>query len=194
MHGSSLLKNGESFLFCGLSGVGKSSLAAVLCERGYHLVADDISVIINKTEYSSIIPGIRQLKLWQDVMVNLEKDYMQFETVRSGVLRYKVPLSDAPVSENNRLKIIFILEKKNTAGFELIEVKGTKKFELLKKHTYREQYLKGLDTLDINFKQITGLLQNTRVFQLFRPSSPLLLKELADFVEEILETFHNTKN
>jgi hypothetical protein len=187
MHGSSLVKDGKTYLFCGMSGVGKSSLAAVLCERGYQLIADDISVVMNRHDYSSIIPGIRQLKLWQDVMVKLEKDYTQFENVRSGVLRYKVPFTDKDVNENNKVEMIFILERKNTDGFQIFEAKGTTKFELIKKNTYRERYLKGLGTLESNFKQISDLMQNTKVFHLLRPSNPLLLNELADFVEHKIE-------
>lgn len=45
MHCSAVEKNGEAILICGESGCGKSTLTSAYLSNGYHLMADDMSVV-----------------------------------------------------------------------------------------------------------------------------------------------------
>lgn len=183
LHGSSVLKNGCSTIFCGKSGAGKSTLAALLSRRGYYLLADDISIVHSTGDISSVTTGITHLKLWQDVVQQLYGDYSRLPRVREQLLRYKVRVDNPNINTVNRLQNIVILEKNNNTVFEWEEVFGMQKFSLVKDHTYREQYIKGLETTLPHFHQINALIGNVRVYLLRRPDSSLLLNELADFVE-----------
>ena len=173
----------RSTIFCGKSGTGKSTLAALLTQKGYSLLADDISVINTNGKISTVIPGITKIKLWQDVAEQLYKDYSKFPKVRDQLLRYKIPDSSSKEMEETQIGNIIILEKKNSAGFELNKISGAEKFSLLVENTYRLQYIEGLETSLNHFREISELIKNVNVFILRRPSSPLLLNELVDFIE-----------
>lgn len=183
LHGSSVTKGNQATIFCGKSGTGKSTLAALLTKKGYSLLADDISVINTVGEKSSVIPGITNLKLWQDVAEKLYTDYSKFPKVRDQLLRYKIPVSLSQKTQETKIQNIVILERKNSKGFELIKIIGAKKFTLLAENTYRMQYIEGLEKSKNHFIKINELIKNVNVFILRRPNSPLLLNELVDFIE-----------
>jgi hypothetical protein len=187
-HGSTVVKNGNAYLIGGNSGAGKSSLAATLVKRGFSLLADDISVVQTASGKPVVCPGIPHLKLWEDVMIKLEEDVSRYPKVRPQILKYRKPASEEFLNRSVPLHSIVILHSNNTAGFEIRPVKGVEKFNLLKNNTYRHQYLDGLEKTVQHFRMATELAGSCRVYQLKRPSSPLLLEELADyFVEEIIQ-------
>lgn len=186
LHGSCVVRDGLATIICGRSGAGKSTLAALLNKRGFSLLADDISIVNNLDGFASVSMGIPQFKLWQDVAEKLYRDYSKFSRIREQLLRYRVPAENSSSGIENKLKQIIILEKKNTPQFEWIEAKGMEKFSLLKDHTYREQYIAGLDIALDHFYAVNALLNHVRIFILRRPDGPLLLNELTDFVEKKL--------
>lgn len=183
LHASSVVKNSRATIFCGSSGTGKSTLAAMLTLKGYSILADDISLINTAGRTSSVIPGIPNLKLWQDVAEQLYKNFEEFPRVRDQLLRYTIPGHFSKGEEVNHIENIIILDKKNSAGFELKKITGVEKFTILKDNTYKVQYIEGLGASLNHFYLLTELIQNVNIFVLRRPNSPLLLKEMVEFIE-----------
>ncbi|MCF8346878.1 MAG: hypothetical protein K9G38_06670 [Bacteroidales bacterium] len=183
-HGSTVVKDNKAYVIGGVSGAGKSSLAATLVKRGYSLLADDISVIRTNKEKVMVCPGIPHLKLWEDVMKKLEEDLTLYPKVRPQLLKYRKPAGPEFTNQSTELHSIHVLSSKNTPGFETEAVKGVEKFNLLKNNTYRYQYLDGLEKTVHHFRLTTDIAARSRVYRLKRPSSPLLLNELADYFEE----------
>lgn len=187
-HGSTVVKDGKAYVIGGSSGAGKSSLAATLVKRGFSLLADDISVLKTEAGQPVVYPGIPHLKLWEDVMRKLEEDVTLYPKVRPQLLKYRKPAGEDFINRSAPIHNIVILHSRNTPGFEIKPVKGVEKFNLLKNNTYRYQYLPGLEKTVAHFRMATELAGACKVFQLKRPTSPLLLEELADyFVEEVVE-------
>jgi len=187
-HGSTVVKDGNAYVIGGSSGAGKSSLAATLVKMGFYLLADDISVIKTEAGQPVVYPGIPHLKLWEDVMKKLEEDVAQYPKVRPQILKYRKPAGKEFINNSTPLHSIVILNSKNTPGFEIKAVKGVEKFNLLKNNTYRYQYLPGLEKTVEHFRMATELAGACKVFQLKRPTSPLLLEELANyFIEEVVQ-------
>ena len=186
LHGSTVVKGEKAYVIGGISGSGKSSLAATLVKRGYTLLADDITVIDPGKTPPVVHPGIPHLKLWEDVMEKLREDVNQYPKVRPQLLKYRKPAGPAFMQETTPLDSIWILNTKNTEGFELEQIKGVEKFNRLRNNTYRHQYLDGLEKTVPHFRMATALATSMPVYQLKRPTSPLLLEELAEFFEETL--------
>ena len=185
-HGSTVVKDGRAMIISGNSGAGKSTLAAVLVKRGYHLLADDISVIDFREKEAVVYPGIPHLKLWEDVLKKMgEKP--EYDKVRPQLLKYrkpvKGPLTNVPVVADK----IIVLGTKNSEGFEAKQVKGIEKFNVLKNNTYRFQFVEGLGVMKRHFDMVSHLAGSLEVWQVKRPVSPLLLEELGDFVEELMQ-------
>lgn len=66
LHGSCVTKHGAAVLIMGQSGAGKSTLAAEFLQRGWQLMADDISAVtLDRGEYA-VSPGYPSQKLWKD--------------------------------------------------------------------------------------------------------------------------------
>jgi hypothetical protein len=180
-HGSTVVKNGGAWVIGGSSGAGKSSLAATLVRRGFDLLADDISVIKMEASQPVVYPGIPHLKLWEDVMKKLEEDLSLYPKVRPQLLKYRKPAGKEFINAPTPLHGIVILGTMNNPGFELKTIKGVEKFNLLKNNTYRYQYLNGLEKTVQHFRLATALASSCKLYQLKRPSSPLLLEELAEY-------------
>ena len=67
VHGSAILHNRKAILFCGRTGIGKSTLAAGFINKGFQILADDVCVITLDVNNCPIVhPGYLQMKLWTD--------------------------------------------------------------------------------------------------------------------------------
>jgi len=185
-HGSTVVKDDKAYVIGGISGAGKSSLAAALVKKGYRLLADDISVIQIENGKPIVLPGIPHLKLWEDVLKKLEEDSSQYVKVRPQLLKYRKPAGSEFLTLPVPLESITVLSTKNTEGFETEAIKGAEKFNVLKNNTYRYQFVEGLEKTMPHFKLTTELAASSRIYKVQRPTSPLLLKELADHFEQTI--------
>ena len=98
LHASAVAVANRAMLFCGRSGVGKSTIAALLCQKGYPLLVDD-ACNINLTpsgQYAVRADG-RMLKLWAQSLNHLPKSLQQGAAVRADTDKFYVrpPRSDA---------------------------------------------------------------------------------------------------
>lgn len=64
MHGVALARTSGTVIFVGPSGIGKSFIAALLIERGWSLLADDMCVLTPSGGPVELIPGYAGLRLW----------------------------------------------------------------------------------------------------------------------------------
>ncbi len=90
LHGSAIKVNDGVCVFVGLSGNGKSTVAAAFRQRGYQVLADDVCVVsIREDGLPLVIPGYPQLKLWADTLKKLEQSTKELRQVRPLRLSYK---------------------------------------------------------------------------------------------------------
>ena len=68
LHGSLVEKNGQGLLLLGISGSGKSSLAAALTNYGYRVLADDFSLVGEDLKAIASYPSLR---IWPKDLENL---------------------------------------------------------------------------------------------------------------------------
>ena len=184
IHGSAVKFGESACLFSGLSGVGKSSLTATFVKKGFQFLADDISVVDNDL---NIVPGFPNMKIWDDVLKKLGVDTSELNEVRPNVKKYDVREKKAFYPNLIPVDKIFILQTKNTPGFEYEELIGIEKFNAIKNNTYRYKFVGGLEKQLDHFKTLNKLLPKIKVYRMLRPQSPVLLNELADF---IIDTFN----
>lgn len=184
MHASSVKKGGKGFLIAGTSASGKSTLSAGLLKKGYSIISDDISVIALEKEIEHFIyPGMPHLKLWKDVLVHMNEN-LNLEKVRPMLEKYKKPTIPGKKLNPVKLDKIVVLSTKNTPGYYVEEVHGFEKFNLLRQNVYRIQFVDKLCRIESNFKNLSKLATETKVFLVKRPLSPLKIWELAIFVED----------
>lgn len=182
IHGSAIKVGDEAIIITGNSAVGKSSIAAGLDAKGFPVLSDDISVlsITGKDEFK-LHPGTSHLKLWSDIL-----DYFHYEDnlvkVRSQLEKYYTPTKEKidPL-DSVSIRHIVCLTTKNTNGFSHEEIFGATKFSTLSFHTYRKQFIEGLDLLEDHFQQISLLSNFIKLHRISRAEKPIMVNELVDF-------------
>lgn len=91
LHASAIAVNGKAVLFCGVSGAGKSTIAAALGARGYTLVTDDQAAITLDDSGTPIVhPDGRLLKLWTRSIDALKLDERKGEAMRDRMEKFYV--------------------------------------------------------------------------------------------------------
>lgn len=184
IHGSSVKINNQAFIFTGLSGVGKSSLAAFFAKKGYQILADDICVI-NKNH--DVEPGFPKMKIWKDIMDKLGIKDNSLNKIRPEIMKFHVSVQNNFYSKPVKLDKILILNTRNDAGFKCEEITGLQKFNIIKANTFRYKFIDGLGLQLKHFQLLNKLLPEIKVYRITRPQSPIMLEELTKF---ILETFN----
>ncbi len=99
LHASAVRVGDAAVLFCGVSGAGKSTIAAALGTRGFDLVADDFcGVTIGADGAACVHPDGRQMKLWDDAIDGLALEERRGDAVRRRLRKFHVdPIAASPV-------------------------------------------------------------------------------------------------
>lgn len=187
MHGSSISICGKAYIFSGISGVGKSTLAAGLMNRGYELLSDDISVVsVDETKHPIVFAGYPGVKLWADSLTKLGKDPENYQRVRTKLNKHHLHAQGQYHSEALLLGGVYILQTKNTDGIQMESLKGIEKFNALKNNTYRLNFIKGLGNTESHFNHISTLASHCPVKRIIRSSKTFSLHELLNLIEQEL--------
>jgi len=181
VHGSAIRFGLSTSIFTGLSGAGKSSIAAWFVQQGYQILADDISVINHSLQ---VEPGFPGMKIWKDVLEKLGISTDSLSSIRPDIQKYKYGVESNFCTQPLPVKNIFIIHPKNTPGFEAEELTGIEKFNALKNNTFRYRFVEGLQKQQEHFMVINQLIQQVKVYRIKRPQAPVMLKEFADFLLE----------
>jgi len=183
MHGSSFLTRNGAVLITGYSGSGKSTLAMAMQQKNFPILSDDISALqCDQVNGIDLHVGMQHLKLWKDVI-----DYLgntdPMKKVRPSIEKYQVPSTSFAEEGPFPLKTIICLSAKTLPGFTIEKINGAMKFGLLKSQIFRNQFFESIGDPYINFNNLAMLAKVVDVYIIGRPSIPLLIHELADFVE-----------
>ena len=185
LHASAVSVGGRAMLFCGQSGAGKSTMAAMLCERGYALLNDDVcSLRPNAAGGYSVMPDGRMLKLWAPSVEHLELEERRGPAVRQATEKfYMAP----PQSELEPQSVggVYLLEEA-AAG----EASSLRKLPLaeamlgLKQNSYRPALVQAMGMEAAYFMATAALQNEASLYVLRRPKE----FEAAGATIELLET------
>jgi len=82
----------KAVAICGGSTLGKSTLAAELCARGWKLLSDNLTRVQCDANGPRVWPSDRAVKLWQEACDLLCVETTGLQRVRGDVKRYRVPM------------------------------------------------------------------------------------------------------
>jgi hypothetical protein len=118
LHAASVAHNGRAFVFCGRSGIGKSTLAAALCRAGCTFVSDDVcSIGCDEAGIPVLWPDGRRLKLFEESIARLDLDGQRRGTVRAGIGKHYVePPGGREIDGPAPLAAIYILRDQTLPG------------------------------------------------------------------------------
>ena len=114
LHAACLRVSGRTLAIAGQSGMGKSTMAMALAQRGHQLLSDDLTVIQQQGLAAPLVlPAFPRLKLWRDSLESLDVDLAGLAQVRDGMDKFNLSRGDrfgfdpAP----NPLHAILLLEE-----------------------------------------------------------------------------------
>jgi hypothetical protein len=109
IHASAVRIDGRAVLFAGISGIGKSTLAAALGQRGHILLADDVSAFDPQT--ATILPAFPQRKLATDSLEALQLDHSGMLPNRPGQPKFRVPVAADFATTALQPSAVYILQR-----------------------------------------------------------------------------------
>lgn len=182
LHASAVLLDGRAVAFVGVSGEGKSSMAAAMHARGYAIVSDDVTAI-DLTGTFTVHPGFPRLKLDPAVAQVLEIPAETLTVIHphltergyfnaTGFTHNPVPLSAIVVLEDGPAIHI----SKLTAQEALLE---------LLRHCYAARHMRNHASAE-RFRQAGRLANAIPIYRLTRPRLLNMLPELAGLLEEMV--------
>jgi hypothetical protein len=186
LHASSVCFEGKAILFSGVSGIGKSTLAAAFTEKGYSMVSDDISLVIPDRERGAVIvPGYPQAKLWKDSLTMLNRHDSGLEKVRENLNKFKLDVTSGFHRDKTlEIKTVYLISVKHTRGIELHELKGAEKFTALKANIFRPKWIERLSDRVSPFSLLAILSRACDVKKISRPEDIGCLNELIERIKE----------
>jgi hypothetical protein len=195
LHAASVAVDGRAWVFCGRSGIGKSTLAAALCRAGCLFVNDDVCAIgLDETQTPVLWPDGRRLKLFEDSIARLDLDGKLRGLVRAGIGKHYVepPAPEVPVREMDApatVAGIYILRDRKLPGeagtysgsiFErLSPLNGA---QALLEESYRRRLALAMARGSRQVAVTAAILRHTPIFQWTRPRG---LDRLEDTVAEL---------
>ncbi|SDF15646.1 hypothetical protein [Sporomusa acidovorans] len=170
IHGSTVVINGCGVIFTGISGAGKSTMAAALHKKGYPLLADDVSAIIcDPNGIFWVNPGYPQQKLWQASAAMMGIDTAAFDRVCEDKDKYAVPVAAGFRRSPVPVAAVYEIVVKPCADVSIVPLKGAAKLTTIMGNTYRGEFINGLGMQVTHFKQCAHLIKQVQAFRLTRP-------------------------
>lgn len=193
LHASAVILNDELFLFCGRSGIGKSTLASQLHSRGYNIFSDDKCVLFweETEEKFYAYPTLRIARLWKDATDKITDTsfLMNPQSVSLKQEKYQYILSEeAYISRPKAINRIFRIHNlPETGKMQVFNPTGIRKIRQLRAQTHRLNFVKGLGKTKIHWNYLEQIVQNVSFAVLGRPKNTPI-EEFVNFVEHQIKT------
>ncbi len=185
IHASSIETRQGAVLFTGHSGCGKSTLLAAFLQRGYEMLADDITAIsTDGNGVPMVFPALPRSKLWADAAEHLGHDPVSLIPLRPDARKYALPTRRQFSRQPVPLGKIFLLDPKDEDELSIEKLEKMGGFQVLLDHTYREQFLGAMETREAHLQMATAAASQSTFYRVLRPATSYQLLELADLIED----------
>lgn len=185
VHAASILTAHGAVLFAAHSGHGKSTLLAAMVNRGYAMLADDVTAIDVDTSPGPIaFPAFPRMRLSAASVdrLGLPADSLPRDWHRD---KYQIPVENF-CAETLPVHAIYNLEVHQAPEIVVDPVGGSQRFAIVSNNTYRYGFLKVLGLRHLHFQAAARLASAVDVRRVTRPESPFLIDQLVDRLQEEL--------
>lgn len=171
LHGSVVEWEGEAVVFLGRSGAGKSTLASAFHARGRRVLTDDLCVVRKGADgRMEAWPSFPQAKLWGDALQLLGVSAEGLRRIRSKLEKRALPLGEGFAAEPRAVRRLYVLQPINNLDeVGLARCQGPMKFEHLRRHTYRIDFLAAVEAKAKHLRQALALAAQAELVMLRRP-------------------------
>ncbi len=170
LHAAAVALDGRAYIFCGRSGIGKSTLAAALCRAGCRFVNDDVcSVALAASGRPVLWPDGRRLKLFDEAIEHLGLDGRQRGLVRSDLAKHYVEPPGIEADTSVPLSAVYILRNQESSDAGGIEkLSAINSAQALLNQTYRPRIALAMARCSRQVVITAAVLKHAPVFRLTR--------------------------
>lgn len=185
IHGSAVVVEGHCIIFTGVSGAGKSTVAAALHKIGHFLLADDVAAVkFDKNGLPWVQFGYPQQKLWQLSVSMLGINTIPLRRICEDMDKYAVPVPAGFWRYPILLNAVYEINVQSANNISIVPVNGVEKIATIMNHTYRSEMLAGLDLKLAHFEKCATMAKQIPLFRLSRPESVPSLDRQIDVLEQ----------
>jgi hypothetical protein len=190
LHASAIVSGGGVTAFAGHSGVGKSSIAALMSSLGYKLLADDILPIsFNRNLVPGAWPYLRRLKLKTDAISAFALTATETVSETLDKAKYFVLPRYSAENEWSRLDRFYVLEIDSAETRVAVDqLSGADAVSALIDQTYHFRFVMDSGRLGEHLALCTELASKIAVYRLRRSPSLVADQELGSFICAHLES------
>ena len=93
LHASAIRTEHGAVLFTGHSGAGKSTTLGAMVQRGYAMLADDVSgIVLDDKDRPHVLPAFPSSRLWAESAAKLNLSTKEVSRVRAALDKYVFPV------------------------------------------------------------------------------------------------------
>lgn len=187
IHASVVQLGAGAVAFCGVTGAGKSSLAAWLVRQGRTLISDDLCRFdLPPSGPPRVWPGLPRLKLWQTALAALGQtsDGLERDLLRED--KYHLPSALEAQAGTWPVRAVCLLEW--GAEPQLTRLTGAaavRRFVAL--GAYRGEWLEPMGRLAAYWEQCAEVARRVPVLQLRRPAAWSAMPQTLALLSEVLD-------
>jgi hypothetical protein len=189
LHASAVARDAGAIAFLGVSGAGKSSIAAFMARRGHRVVADDICLVDPVAPRDRrVVPVAPWLKLWSATLEALGEARTGLPRIFSNDDKYRVALDEdaSPVA----LAQLVLLERGDDGTKPVLErLTPVQALNALLDHTYQAWLVRATGQTETYFQRCGTALEGVRVMRLRRPWGFDAMDETLSLLEQHLGVY-----
>ena len=188
LHASAIATAEGAVVFAGPVGIGKSTLAAALVDRGYALLADEIvGIVVDGGGTPLALGGFPLIRLWADAIDALDESWGQDAgaPIRPGIENYPVPARRF-CAEACAVRTVYLLSSAVDAEVAIEPLAPVRAVTALIRYTFRLRHLRGLGEQGNHFRAVVALSRQAEAAHLVRPRAGCPPAALAARVAERL--------
>ncbi len=184
LHAAAVATEAGAVLLLGRSGIGKSSLAAALVERGYPLLADDVTgVMLDAGGHPVALPAFAHQRLWAHTLDKMKWRPRARARVRRDMEKYWVR-AERHCATPLPVRAAFVLNaEKRRPDIAIESVSPSAAFWTLWRYTHYRRVMDALGQRPAHFRAVTTMAWSVPLARVVRPRNPFLLEALTDRIE-----------
>jgi hypothetical protein len=184
LHASAVAVGDRAMLFCGVSGAGKSTMAAMLGRRGYPLLNDDVCNLSPQAggEYA-VYPDGRMLKLWGTSLEYLQWTGSPESMVRRDTDKFYMAPERVDLTPR-RVGGVYILKTGGDEPAALDRLALAEATVELSENAYRPALVHAMNMAPAYFAASVAIQRHAGVFRLKRPMDFARADEALDLLEQ----------
>ena len=181
IHASAVQTPTGAILIAGETGMGKSTTAAGLVERGYRLMSDDVCPItVDAAGTAWVAPAYPRQKLCEDAVEHLGLDASDLERLPHYEDKLVLPRIDHFCDTPQPVRAVYVLAGHRDA-ITLEPVRGMAKLQVLQDHIYRPFFMPQKRTPHLT--TLATLAAQASVTNVYRPAEGFTLPVLLDVMQ-----------